>query len=236
MLDKILKFIDNHFIRLFYKTMRFNRKNMTEWEGQKKNHWWTRGTELVVILTGRCSLHCSYCPMFITDDKYPYASKENECTFEEWKTWFEEFPEWISLIHLSGGEPTLIPYLSELTNWLINRGHRVTIFSNLHKPENLMGIKDHWRFILVPTFHYVEGEKGYDNKERFEAAYNKVKGRFRISAQELQENAQLNFTKHKNFYSEEWFKYQNKLYHVAPDAPRTGKIFLGCDKAYQDGK
>lgn len=206
---------------------------MTEWEGQKKNHWWTKGTEIVLLLTTRCNLHCGYCPMFIGDDKYP---RYEESTLEEWKKWFKEFPEWISLVHLSGGEPTLMPYLSELTNWLVDRGHRVTIFSNLLHPENLLGIKDHWRFILVPTFHYNEGKKGYDNKERFEKAHDMVKGRFRISAQEMNKKHFLSFTKHKNFYSEEWFTYQNKLYHVAPDAPRTGKIFMGCNQAYKEGK
>lgn len=235
MIELILKFIDNHFVRLFYKTMRLNRKNMTEWWGQKKNRWWNKGTEIVVILTGRCNLHCNYCPMFITDNKYPY-SKSDECTLEEWKQFFEGFPEWISLVHLSGGEPTLMPYLSELTNWLIERGHRVTIFSNLLNPENLMGIKDHWRFILVPTFHQEEETRRYGSQNRFDTAYRKVLGKFRISAQELKDNRQLNFTKHKNLYSEEWFTYQNKLYHVAPDAPRTGKIFLGCNRAYLEGK
>jgi len=214
---------------LYWNTLRLNRKNYTDQGKKKNNRWFHKGTELAVVLTGKCNLHCDYCPMFLTDKKYP---KYKDATLEEWKDYFEKYPEWLSQIFLTGGETSLVPYIAELTNWLVDRGHHVIIFSNLKKPEAFYPIKKSFRFILIPTFHPT------DNKKRFTEAYNKLKQntKFRIRVQEMEEKHTLDFSVHKDKFSDTWWYRENFLYHVAPDAPKTGRIFFGCNRAYLDGK
>ena len=217
---------------LYWNTLRQHKKNFTD-EGKKvKNYWFTKGISMAAILTGRCNLHCSYCPMFLTDDKYPYG-KQQECTLEEWKEYFERFPEWISQIFLTGGEPTILPWISDLINFLTDRGHHVILFSNLLKPENLYGVKKTFKFVLIPTFHQND-----DDPERFKAAVKKLKEntKFRIMAQEMEKKHKLSFTIHKEKFRDEWWYNENYLIHVAPDAPKTGKLYFGCHRAYLDGK
>lgn len=215
---------------LYWNTLRLNRKNFTDQGAKRKNRWWHKGTELAVILTTKCNLHCDYCPMFLTDNKYP---RFNDCTLEEWKDYFEKYPEWISQIFLTGGETSLVPYIAELTNWLVGRGHHVIIFSNLKKPEAFYAIKKSFRFVLIPTFHQHD-----DDKERFIEAYNKLKKntKFRIRVQEMETAKLLDFSHHKDKFRNEWWYQENFLYHVSPDAPRTGRMFFGCNRAYLDGK
>jgi organic radical activating enzyme len=213
---------------LFWHTLKLNRKNLTDQGKRLKNKWWHRGSELVLVLLTKCNYHCSYCPMFLTDNKYP---KFTTCGINEWKKFIEDYPEWLNLIYISGGEPSFVPWISEFTNWLVDRGHRVIIFSNMAVPQNFYGIKKHWRFILVPTFH-----PEYDTPEHFTKAYNDLKDRFRIIPQEMESEHKMSFTQHKEYFTVDWFKHDNYLFHVAPDGPRTGKIYLGCNRLYKDGK
>ena len=217
---------------MYWNTLRFNRKNYNE-HNTKKNHWWQKGTDLAAVLTGRCNLHCDYCPMFFYSDSYPYPSKEYECGLEEWKQYFEFFPDWLSQIYLTGGEPTLMPWLPDLVNWLVDRGHHVILFSNLLKPEVLYPIKKNFRFILYPTFH-----KGQDKPERYAEAMRKLKENtdFRIYSQEMSGEHTFKWSKHKQLFTAEWYEQFNKLYHVPPDGPRTHKLYLGCVRLYEDGK
>jgi organic radical activating enzyme len=224
---RLLNFINENLIRLYWNTLRLNKK---------KGNVFTRGADLVCVITSKCQMHCTYCPMFLEDDslkegeanKYP---KFEVCSLDEWKSFIERYPEWISQIYISGGEPSFVPYVSELINWLIDRGHHVILFSNLGKPENLYGIKNHWRFVCIPTFHH-----GQDVRERFVEAYNKIKGRFRIMCKEMEETHWLDFSSHKNFYNDDfWFKFNTHL-HAMPDSPRTKKLYLGCHSGYIDGK
>ena len=182
---------------LYWNTLRLNNKNFTDQGKRKKNYWWQKGTELAVILTGKCNLHCSYCPMFLTDNKYP---KFKDCILDEWKKFFEEYPEWISQIFLTGGETSFVPYIAELTNWLVDRGHHVIIFSNLAKPEAFYPIKKSFRFVLIPTFH-----QNNDTVERFTEAYYKLKKntKFRIMVQEMETEHKLPFSRHKDKFKDD---------------------------------
>jgi len=218
---------------LYFNTLRLTRKNRDDGKGQMfghlfKNGWWHKGLDTVLILTGRCNLHCDYCPMFLDNNKYP---KFEESTLEEWKEFFERFPEWISQIFISGGEPSLIPYVSDLANWLVERGHHVCILSNLYKVENLMGLKKHWRLVAFPTFHHS------DDPERYKKAYEQLKTTgVRIYSQELEKKHKFQFSVHKNFYPADWFKYWNEIIHFAPNAPRTRRMYMGVYETYKEGK
>lgn len=243
MFNKFLNWLDENVIKLYFKTLKLIRINKQEWEPKpRKNKWWHRGGQLVAVITTRCTILClEYCPMFAQDDslkdgEYKKYPRYEISTLDEWKKYFENFPHWLSQIYISGGEPTLVPYLSDLINWLVDRGHHVCLFSNLAVPETLFGVKKHWRFVCVATFHSGDGSKRYDKKDRFMSAIKKLDGRFRIICQELEDEHKLKISKHKTFYSNEWFMNTNTLLHVAPDAPRTGKLYLGCVRLYFDGK
>lgn len=220
---------------LYFNTLRLTRKNRDDGKGQmlgvlRKNRWWHRGIDTVLILTGRCNLHCDYCPMFLDNPKYPFK-KTDESTLGEWKEFFERFPEWISQIFISGGEPSLIPYVSDLANWLVERGHHVCILSNLYKVENLMGLKKHWRLVAFPTYHHS------DDPERYKKAYEQLKTTgVRIYSQELEKKHKFQFSVHKNFYPADWFKYWNEIIHFAPNAPKTRRMYMGVYETYKEGK
>ena len=224
---RLWRFIDDN-LRLYWKTLRHTRMNHNCFieNGQKPHHWWHRGIRLTMVITTRCNLHCDYCPMFLTDDKYP---KFKESTLEEWKEYFTYSPDWYSEIVISGGEPTLVPYLADLINWLIDRGHHVIVYTNLKKPEAFDKVKSSFKFCILPTFHYT------DNEERFREAYNKVKGKFRVVSQELKDK-KLVFTVFKNPYTKEFFIEKDNVFHIAPDAPKTKRLYLGANSLYKDGK
>lgn len=223
--------------KMFYKTLRVNSVG---------GHWWSRGQEAVAVITARCNLHCEYCPTLIlgTTGRHPVYK---ECTLEEWKTFFERHYEWLSHIYISGGEPSLIPWVSDLINWLVDKGHHVTLLTNLYKPENLMGIKKHWRFVCCSTYHETADPKQY------EAAYYQLKDRFRIIPQEIVESEEdaattdqirkltnsenpgwrnrgkrFEFSRTKEYFTLDWLKIYTRP-HFLPDSPRTKLIRLGSD-------
>ena len=219
---------------LYWNTLRLTHKNRDEGKGQmlgvlKKNRWFHKGIEVVAIMTTRCNLHCDYCPMFLSDNKYP---RFEECTLEEWKKFFEVFPEWISQVFISGGEPSLLPWIGDLINWLSDRGHHVVVLSNLLNVENFFNVKKNFKVIFFPTFHHT------DNAERYVDAMKRLKEKtgVEIRSQELEKKHKFSFSVHKNFYPPDWFKYWNVIPHFAPDTPKTWKIYLGVHKTYMDGK
>jgi len=184
------------------------------------------------------------------DGKYPYK-KGDECTLEEWKEWFEKQPFWISQVYITGGEPTLLPWIGELVNFLVNRGHHVIMFSNLHNPKVLYNIKKSFRFVYYPTFHQHNIDpKDYNFKNAFGDKYERFKGAlerlrantdFRIVIKELDDDKKfggigkiLNYA--KKLYSDNWFFNENALYHAAPNAPKTDILYWGCVKTYLGGK
>jgi hypothetical protein len=219
MFDKIMNAL-NETYHLYWNTLRVHKK---------VGRWWHRGADVAIVITTKCNLHCSaYCPMFLTSPKYP---RFDICTLEEWKTFIEHYPQWISNIFITGGETSSVPYISEFTNWLVDRGHHVCIFSNLNNPEAFYGIKRHWRFVLIPTFHH-----DYDDAERYKEAYDKLKDRFRVASQEMEDERVFSFSRFKKKFTVDWFLFENQKFHFAPDSPRTGKVYLGCNKVYIDGK
>ena len=215
---------------LYFNTLRLTRKNRDDGKGQMfgrkhKNRWWHKGIEVVAIMTTRCNLHCDYCPMFLTDNKYP---KYEESTLEEWKEFFEAFPEWISQIFISGGEPSLLPWIGDLINWLSDRGHHVVVLSNLIKVESFFNVRKDFKVIFFPTFHKS------DDPIRYAKAVRELKEKtgVEIRSQELEKKHRFSFSVHKNLYPPNWFKYWNVIPHFAPDAPKTLGIHLGCEGVY----
>jgi len=190
----------------------------------------TRGVNLTAILLHYCPLDCEYCPNLEAVERHARGNHKTS-TLEEWKEFFESFPHFPSLVNLSGGEPSLLPWISDLANWLMDRGTHVIIYSMLWKPENLMGLKKSCKMEITATYHHS------DSKERYLKAYNMLKDRVRITALELDHEKEVvfDFTKPKCYHTQDIIKSFNSL-HLAPDSPKTKKIYLGCDTVYQEGQ
>lgn len=215
-MERLLHKLNCNILKLYWKTLRIN----------KRTGWGlSRGASINTVLTTKCNQTCVECPMFI----YGEVKRYKESTFEEWKTFYERFPMWISQIYLSGGEPSLYPDIVKLTNWLIERGHHVCIFSNLWKVENFKGIKPHWRLVVHATYH------SCDNWERYCEAFKTLSKQIRVLGREFEDVGGHPIKQDKKF-TLEWFKNTDCTIHFPPDAPRSLKLYVGCVELYRDIK
>jgi hypothetical protein len=204
---------------IFWGTLRLNSKD---------GNFLTHGMHLTISLNTECTLFCEYCPLLDGREARP---KFEKCSLEEWKSFIQDFPEWISLICIAGGEPSLLPWIGEFVNWLTSRGHHVIMYSNLYKPWYLEYIKKSYRFYIQATFHH------NDDPERFTKAYKRLIGDgYRVDAFELDnEEKVLPFTNPKPFLTPEDGK-NFKTFHCPPDAPRTKVIYRGAEYWYKESK
>lgn len=188
----------------------------------------SRGASLTLTLTTRCPIMCAYCPIWLTKTDKREWKAITECPMDEWKELIEKFPEWVSFVGVSGGEPTLITWMPEFVNWLIDSGRKVMIYSVLWKPETFKTIRPSSRLAIQTTFHHK------DIKERFVKAYNQVKGYgLNIEAFELDSEPKvLDFTTPKPFISDEMSKYYLRHFHCSPDSPKTRIVYLGTEHLY----
>ena len=106
-----------------------------------------RGDSLLLFLTFRCTLHCDYCALKYIDGKYP---KSSEITLSDWKRIVKSFPRKIREVKITGGEPMIMPYFTELVNWLVDEGYFVLVITNLSIKRNIK-ISD--RLLISATNH-----------------------------------------------------------------------------------
>jgi hypothetical protein len=181
---------------------------------------------VVLVINTRCNFKCENCPMYLCNGKQP---KYDECTLDEWKYFISHYPNRIEEIFISGGEPTLVPYIAEFVNWLVKQKIHVCIFSNLAKPEAFLGLKKSHRLILYPTLHELY------NTDRFRFAYFMLKDRVRVIPIELTENRRFGeISKSKDVYKLDYFVNEFRL-HFAPDSPRTKRTYVASLNLYADG-
>lgn len=190
----------------------------------KKRGLFKKGITIDIIPTTRCNYKCSYCPMFLHGEVKRYE----ECSFEEWKVFIERLQHWVSVFYISGGEPALYKDIVPLTNWLIERGHKVIIMTNLSYPKNFQGIKPHWRLMFQPTFH-PEFAKLDDFQRRVDVL--KLMG-FNVTSQQIFQN-DGKFNRIKEFFTPNWFENLDDNFQVAPDSPRTLQLYLGCVNVFR---
>jgi hypothetical protein len=106
---------------------------------------------------------------------------------EEWKEIISNFPVKVKEIFISGGEPTLIKWLPELCNWLLDKGYHVTIFSNLWSVNLLNCLNKSYRLQIWATFHQEQ-----DTAKRFDSVYQYLKaGGYNIRVGELGHKSQI---------------------------------------------
>ncbi len=93
--------------------------------------------DYVLRLGMKCNFNCSFCNI-MNHENIP------EKTFEEVKREVENLnPHKLGTISISGGEPTLSPFLGDLIEYLFNRGFRVNLQTNavLITPQKAKDLK-----------------------------------------------------------------------------------------------
>ena len=180
-----------------------------------------RGRMLNINLLYECNLKCSYGSLEMPTGIRPKAKRVG---LEDWKTFITDFTSKnkIREIYVSGGEPTMVKYLSDLVNWLLNQGFHVLIFSNLFNPDRLLQIKQSYRFKVQATYHSL-----HDNADRFDAAYKKVIKKHRVDVDEIESNV-LPYSKSKPFMKIDGLK--DKEFRISPDL----QIYNSCIEHYTE--
>jgi len=193
----------------------------------RKGGKFSRGAAVTLTLSTLCNFRCRYCPLMHEREEYP---EWNMCSMDEWKELITEFPEWLSLVLISGGEPTLIRWLPEFVNWLLDSGRKVCIFTNLAVPIRFKDIKKSSRLQIQATYHHE------DSPERFTNAYKKVTGYgHKVDATEIgNEEKVLDFTHYKPYITTEVEKVYARQFHCAPNAPRTRAVYMGPEQYYEN--
>ena len=188
-----------------------------------KGRWYSRGAWLTLTINTNCNLRCTDCPLWIGNDEFPQWKQYN---IEDWKDFIINLPEWFSLFSICGGEPTLLKWLADFVNWLLDNGHHVSIYTNLYNVDELLKIKRSSRFIIIATYHH------QDDKERFLRNYNLLKNKYRISVREFELPMKLPCSERiphlKGSYT---VKFNS--YHCAPNAPITRAIYCGAEDKYE---
>ena len=206
--------------KLFWLVFRFSVLN-------NKRGLFKKGITIDIIPTTRCNYKCSYCPMFLHGEVKRY----DECSFEEWKTFINRIQHWVSVYYISGGEPALYKDIIPLTNWLIEKGHHVIIMTNLSHIHKFEGIKPHWRLMFQPTFH-----PEFSKLEEFKIkeAIMRKQG-FNVTSQQILQN-DGKFNRIKEFFTPNWFENTDDNLQMAPDSPRTLRLYTGCINIFRSDK
>jgi uncharacterized radical SAM superfamily Fe-S cluster-containing enzyme len=144
-----------------------------------------------------------------------HRPKTKSITLEEWKQKISSFPTKIREVFVCGGEPTLIKWMPDLVNWLIEEGYHVVVFSNLYKPLEFLRVKKSYRMQIRTTFHHIDEE----SLERFESSYNFIKLHHNINVDEIGTEKKLSYSTLKPYLTMDDLKIPEFRY--APD----GKLY-----------
>jgi len=111
-----------------------------------------RGISILVNLTFRCNLACTYCNMILPTGKI----RMFDLGLDFWKEKIELFSSIhkVKQVQVSGGEVTLIPWMPEFVRWLLGKGFHVLILSNGYNIDRLMKIPKHYRLQFSFTYHH----------------------------------------------------------------------------------
>lgn len=173
----------------------------------EKTLWFRRGVMLQINLTYACNFHCKYCSVDMVKGHRPNTKS---ITLEQWKEKVRTFPAKVREVFVCGGEPTLIKWMPDFVNWLIDEGYHVVVFSNLYKPLEFLKIKRSYRFQIRTTYHHIDEE----TLERFEKHYFFLKKHHNIFVDEIGEQ-KLNYSLVKPYLTMDDLKIPEFRY--APD-------------------
>ena len=184
-----------------------------------KSLFFRRGTTLIISLSYACNFKCTYCSLKLPTGRQPHAVPIG---IEDWKRIITNFPVKVKEVMITGGEPTLITWMPDLCNWLLNKCYHVTVFSNLQCTMSFKEIKNSYRFQIWATFHQEQ-----DDKRFFDGAHQLLVGNnYNIRVGELGEKKLLPYSKLMLFQDNEGLKKPQFIY--SPD----GKLFTSCYDLY----
>ncbi len=113
-----------------------------------------KGIRVSILPSYACNYSCSYCGRQM--DANPKAKLK---TLEEWKRYLIDLDKTFKLdrsrikeIILTGGEPTILPYFTELCEFILDRW-LLTVYTNLSNIHKLRHIRQSTRLIVHATFH-----------------------------------------------------------------------------------
>jgi len=187
-----------------------------------KTLFFKRGITVTLFLNFACNLHCAYC----TNRRFGEV-KSKTMTLPEWKDRIKEITRTFNVkeFYITGGEPTLVPYFSELVDWLLCEGYHVLVFSNLYDIRAIEECQNFYRLKIWATYH------AWDDPLRFNHAYQDIKHTYEVQVGEI--DTPINY---KYFEYSRWMELEkdenlksNSL-RVAPD----GKLYLSCWELLKD--
>jgi hypothetical protein len=168
-----------------------------------------------------------YCPLLdYRNNKWPHW---DECGLDEWKEFIAEFPEHVAVVLICGGEPTLISWMPDLANWLLDSGRKVVVFTNFAKPEVFKRVKPSSRLQIQATYHHD------DRQSRYILACNLVKSYgHKVESTEINnDDKKLDFTRLKPEITPQTAP-KERGFHAMPNAPRTRAIYCGWEWTYPE--
>jgi len=132
---------------------------------------------LKISLTNECNYSCDYCFLH-------YSDKE-KATLDKWKKYLTTIDDMLIknkfkkvLICITGGEPTLVPYFTELLEFIVNKFKKYEMFvkittnlSNVKKIENTLQIHNTDHIFQINTSWH-----SHNSKINFETFQERVIG------------------------------------------------------------
>lgn len=140
-----------------------------------------KGMSIVIIPSYKCNFDCPYC----IRDVMGIESKP-DLGMDKWKEFLKDLDfnlrcggSKIKEIILSGGEPSLLPYFVELSDWILDKGWFLTIYTNLSNVRTLK-IKKNRKLLVIGSYHASEIKA-----DIFKLRWNKVEKTHRVRAIEI---------------------------------------------------
>lgn len=116
------------------------------------------GITLIIVLSFKCNMDCSYCICKMPNGSYPTFMKEK--TLDEWKEFINTFPVKIKEVILTGGETLLNDLTIPFMNWLMDNGCFVQLQTNLSiNVYRVQLITNSIRLRVITTYHRGEIKK-----------------------------------------------------------------------------
>lgn len=166
-----------------------------------------KGVTISCSLTFRCNLKCPYCTLGCSGKRV----RSSVASLEEWKHRIETFPVKIKEVYVTGGEPTLVYWMPEFVNWLLNRGIFVTLYTNLHDINQISEIHSKHQFQILSTYHLC------DKHTHYKVSYEVMKDYFRIKSTEISNSGKtvFDFSKPHPFTNEQ--ELRKPMFRIGPD-------------------
>jgi len=119
-----------------------------------------RGVRVKIFPSFNCTLGCDYCGNKLENTLKP-KDTENNYNLADWINLIDNFPIPVREVVISGGEPTEWPSLANLSNWILDSGRFLEIYTNLIN-TNLLLVDKSRKFRILATKHKKHSVREFD--------------------------------------------------------------------------